>query len=488
MTGPERQPAGLDELRDSQAAVARLAAGRRVHRADAGPGWLRLLLSGEDRLSVVLSAIPGANLLFACAGPLPDPVARGLERRKDQPPSRLLPDAELTACGSLPEDKVAWFSFVLPDGSPLILLHQLFGARGNLVLLDRDARVLWALHRPPHPLLAALPPAVGKGVGPAAAGRPASEPGFPPSAPEQLSWRLAADLGLRLGSHLDRAIRTTSRLAENLGRDLANAEQGESYRRRAEALAAHLHQIRPGQDRLVTSDLRDGTELIIALDPALGAAANLNAWFKRAGKAEKGRQLIADRLAAARAELAGLKTARAALAGLQPASFAAEPDPVARLAGLQEWLDAHPHLAPAGAERRAPRRGAAEEPARPFRRYLIEDRWEVWVGRSNTENDELTHRASHLQDIWLHAQGAAGSHVILRTGGRPDRVPRRVLEKAAALAALHSKARHSSLAPVMWTERRYVRRPRKAPPGTAVCLRDQTLMVAPGVGSGVVTI
>ncbi|MFH2051268.1 MAG: NFACT RNA binding domain-containing protein [bacterium] len=486
MAGPDRQPSGLDELGDALAAVSRLAAGRRIHRADVGAGWVRLMLSGEDRLSIVLSAIPGANVLFACAGPLPAPVARGLERLKDQAPSRLLPEAELTACGCLPEDKVAWFSFTLPDGSPLTLLHQLFGARGNLVLLDRNARVIWALHRPPHPLLAALPPAVG--THPGRTDDDASGAGFPPSALAQLSWRLAADLGLRLASYLDRAIRTASRLAENLGRDLANAEQGENYRRRAEALAANLHRIRPGQDRLVTSDLRDGTELTIALDPALGAAANLDAWFKRAGKAEKGRQLIADRLAAARVELTGLKTSRAALADLLPASFAAEPDPVARLAGLQAWLDTHPHLAPAGSERSARRRGAAGEPARPFRRYLIEDRWEVWVGRSNTENDELTHRASHLQDIWLHAQGAAGSHVILRTGGRPDLVPRRVLEKAAALAALHSKARHCGLAPVMWTERRYVRRPRKSPPGTAVCLRDQTLMVAPGVGAGVVTI
>ncbi|MGD9548782.1 MAG: NFACT RNA binding domain-containing protein [Candidatus Krumholzibacteriia bacterium] len=486
MAGLDRQPSGPDELGAALAEVSRLAAGRRIHRAEAGPGWVRLMLSGEDRLSIVLSAIPGANVFFACAGPLPAPVARGLERLKDQPPSRLLPDAELTACGSLPDDKVAWFSFTLPDGSPLTMLHQLFGARGNLVLLDRDARVIWALHRPPHPLLATLPPAGG--TRPDRSGGDVPGPGFPPSAQAQLSWRLAADLGLRLASHLDRAVRTASRLVDNLGRDLAGAEQGESYRRRAEALAANLHHIRPGQDRLVTSDLRDGSELVIALDPALGAAANLNAWFKRAGKAEKGRQLIADRLAAARIELAGLETARAALADLQPASFAAEPDPVARLAGLQAWLDTHPHLAPAGAERSARRRGEADEPARPFRRYLIEDRWEVWVGRSNTENDELTHRASHLQDIWLHAQGAAGSHVILRTGGRPDLVPRRVLEKAAALAALHSKARHSSLAPVMWTERRYVRRPRKSPPGMAVCLRDQTLMVAPGVGAGVVTI
>ena len=63
--------------------------------------------------------------------------------------------------------------------------------------------------------------------------------------------------------------------------------------------------------------------------------------------------------------------------------------------------------------------------------------------------------------------------------------PRGVVEKAAALAALHSKARNASLVAVVWTEKRYVRKPRKSPPGLAVTLRDQTVMVTPGIASGV---
>ncbi|MBE0565013.1 MAG: DUF814 domain-containing protein, partial [Krumholzibacteria bacterium] len=128
---------------------------------------------------------------------------------------------------------------------------------------------------------------------------------------------------------------------------------------------------------------------------------------------------------------------------------------------------------------------APEEPARPFRRYLIDGRWPVWVGRSNQENDELTHRASHPRDLWLHAQGVAGSHVILRTDGQPEQVPRAVIEKAAALAALHSKAKHAGLVPVLWTERRYVRKPRKSPPGLATTLRAQSVFARPGVAPGV---
>jgi predicted ribosome quality control (RQC) complex YloA/Tae2 family protein len=81
-----------------------------------------------------------------------------------------------------------------------------------------------------------------------------------------------------------------------------------------------------------------------------------------------------------------------------------------------------------------------------------------------------------------------GSHVILRTGGKPEQVPPSVLAKAAGLAALNSKARHSALVPVIHTEQRYVRKPRKAPAGTAVCLREKSIFVEPGLGPGIVSI
>jgi len=93
-----------------------------------------------------------------------------------------------------------------------------------------------------------------------------------------------------------------------------------------------------------------------------------------------------------------------------------------------------------------------------------------------------------VKDIWLHAQGVSGSHVILRTAGKPEQMPAKVVAKAAALAALHSKAKHAGLVPVIWTERRYVRKPRKALPGIAVCLQEKNLFVEPGIGPDVVAI
>jgi predicted ribosome quality control (RQC) complex YloA/Tae2 family protein len=100
------------------------------------------------------------------------------------------------------------------------------------------------------------------------------------------------------------------------------------------------------------------------------------------------------------------------------------------------------------------------------------------VGRGSRHNDDLTFHHSSPNDVWLHARDAAGAHVVLRWPG-PGNPPARDLEEAATLAALHSKSRTSGSAPVDWTLRKYVRKPRKAPPGRVTADRLQTLFVEP---------
>ena len=67
--------------------------------------------------------------------------------------------------------------------------------------------------------------------------------------------------------------------------------------------------------------------------------------------------------------------------------------------------------------------------------------WEVLVGRSARDNDELSLRVAEPDDVWLHAAGYAGSHVLVRNPERLSDVPSDVVRRAAELAAWHSKAR-----------------------------------------------
>jgi hypothetical protein len=444
-------------------------AGRPLFTVTAGAAWVRLHLEGDERDGILLADVSGAPTVAACRGALPGALGAALPAQRDHPLRRLLSGAGLVRLGVLPDDRVAVFGLERSDGSPVVLLQRLFGPRGDTVLLDRDERVLWARHRPPLDLLTRTPPPEAW-----TAGEPAADDLSAPAL-EHLAACLADRAAAAHAAAAGRRLRSAERLVANLEADLATADRGDELRRRADTLAAHLHELRPGQAELAAPCLHTGEPLVIALDPAQPAAANLEAAFRRARKAEKGRDVIAARLEDARAELAALAAVLAAGDEL--------PDgpPLERLAAVLAWTAAG-GVTDTG---RGPGRAhAPDEPARPFRRYRVDGRWEVWVGRSNVENDELTHRASHGRDIWLHAQGVAGSHVILRTGGKPEQVPKQVIEKAAALAALHSKARNSALVPVMWTERRHVRKPRKAPAGTATCQREKTVFVEPGVPAG----
>jgi predicted ribosome quality control (RQC) complex YloA/Tae2 family protein len=113
------------------------------------------------------------------------------------------------------------------------------------------------------------------------------------------------------------------------------------------------------------------------------------------------------------------------------------------------------------------------------RRHTLSGGWIVLVGRSNRENDVLTHRIARQHDLWLHARGVAGSHVILQREGHREKPGKPIIEQAAAIAAYYSKARTSSMVPVVYTEKRYVRKPRKAAPGLAVCIREKVVLVEP---------
>ncbi len=455
-------------------------AGRKLFRVSAGPGWLRLHLAGDERASIYLTAMPAANLVFATSGSLPEPLHLALTPTRKHPVQRLLSGCRLDSLGMLPKDNVAAFSFTNDQGQKLVLLHRLFGSRSNSVILDLNRQLHWSLHRPPHTLLTEIPKKSTWKTGASGTGDTISE-----VARKQLFFRLALELQSSLTTRINRQKSSALRLVKNLEKDLRNANRGQEYRHQAEALAANLHLLQKGLSVFETTDLYDGTSLSIVLKPTISPAENMNLYFKKARKAEKGRQIIQDRLDEATSQKSRLLSISDSMTEL--VANLDDSDHLARLAQLQQWGSDHPEFLPSHEEtggRRSKTKGA-DRKAKPFRRYLIDGRWKVWVGRNNKENDKLTHQAAHPRDLWFHAQGVSGSHVILRTAGETDNIPRKILEKVASLAAMHSKAKHSSIVPVIWTERRYVRKPRKSLPGTAVCIQEKSLFVEPGIPAGV---
>lgn len=113
----------------------------------------------------------------------------------------------------------------------------------------------------------------------------------------------------------------------------------------------------------------------------------------------------------------------------------------------------------------------------PFKVFDYEG-YTIWVGKSAKDNDEMLRGFVHKDDLWLHARQAAGSHVIIRTKGMP-KVPKQVIERAGGLAAFYSKLKSDTLAPVILTEAKYVRKVKGSAPGSVMVDREKVIMVIP---------
>ena len=114
-----------------------------------------------------------------------------------------------------------------------------------------------------------------------------------------------------------------------------------------------------------------------------------------------------------------------------------------------------------------------------FRKIVLLDKWNIFIGKNNLNNELLTFKFAHKFDWWFHAQGVPGSHTILRLKNKDEVPPPNIIENVAALAAFHCSAKHSRSLPVIYTQVRYVRRIKKANPGTVSVLQHKTIFVDP---------
>jgi predicted ribosome quality control (RQC) complex YloA/Tae2 family protein len=255
----------------------------------------------------------------------------------------------------------------------------------------------------------------------------------------------------------------------------------------------------PRATSVVLPDPADaGRNVTIALDPTIKPQANAARYFKRAAKAERGLKQVPPRLSAAEAEAHELGVVLARVAAVEEgASDTARVDDstldrdldaaLAKLpAGLRSVLRApgaggRPKAGAGRAGVAAVARGDERAPSARLqpRRLKSKDGWDVLIGRNNDGNDYLTHSLARPEDYWFHVHGAAGSHVVLRRGKGKNEPSKATVEEVACWAAFYSQARTAGRVPVIVTRKKYVRKPRKGPPGLALCTNEKTVMVRP---------
>jgi predicted ribosome quality control (RQC) complex YloA/Tae2 family protein len=251
-----------------------------------------------------------------------------------------------------------------------------------------------------------------------------------------------------------------ARRQDQIAQELAKAQELEQLRWEGEMIFAFLHELRRGQSELVVEGRR------IALDPRESPVDQAQARFRQYDKAKSALAGLPERLDEAAAQLVGLDAFAALLA---ISDDFAQIEQLAHEAEELGYLREHPDPVAARRKSKAPT-------VRPLRIVSAEG-FDIYVGRSARQNEEVTFRIGRPEDTWVHVRIIHGAHVIVRANGRE--LPEATLLEAAGYAAYFSQARDEAAVEVDLCRRALVRKVPHGPPGLVTYRAERTLRVPP---------
>ncbi len=408
-------------------------------------------------------------------------------------------------------DRVLEVDFDTPDGV-YRLIAELMGKHSNLILVEPGGRVLSAskwvgktkssrpiqsgfpYEWPPvlkpgepaqSPFYRKLSEAVGHdpladgavlSLGHGAYPTSVSALGLPELKRSSISIALEQHFAQEIPRHLADALRSglitqLERVAlarEAALHDLRLAEEAggkaPTWQRYGELILAYGPGAPTGQASLQAWDY-DGAEVEIKVDPELDFKENAARYFDKAKRAKGRMSLVIDQIGRLSEELLDVRSLIARVESTERLDALKDLQSEAK---KRRWLNTHVQT--------------KLKEDRPFEGHRIRELtgpggWTVLYGENAESNDYLTLRVAKPSDYWLHIRGSTSAHVVVATRNQPEKVQRETLEFAARVAVQHSPSKHAGYIAVDYTLRRYVRKPRGAPKGTALYTHEKTLHI-----------
>ena len=248
-------------------------------------------------------------------------------------------------------------------------------------------------------------------------------------------------------------------------KQMADTQKKDKYKVYGELINTYGYELEPMAKSLTCLNYYTNEEITIPLDPDLSARENSIRYFERYNKLKRTGEALEKLLIETKDEIDHLESIATAL------NIALYEEDLAQIKEeLVEYGYIRRHTFAKGAKR--------QQKSRPFH-YISSDGYDIYVGKNNFQNEELTFKLAAGNDWWFHAKGIPGSHVIVKSNS--EELPDQTFEEAARLAAYYSSGRNADKVEIDYIQKKHIKKVSGAKPGFVIYHTNYSMVALPNI-------
>jgi len=281
------------------------------------------------------------------------------------------------------------------------------------------------------------------------------------------SFREAFVLNRQKSSDLRRIVNTAleraSKKFDLQEKQLLDADKKDIYRVYGDLLNTYGYSLKGGESSFTTENFYDNNkEITIPLDKHKSAKENAKKYYDKYAKLSRTTKALSEEIVNTKKDMEHLLSIQTAL------EVSSDDDSLSQI--RQELIDF-------GYIKKHSSSKQKKTSSHPYH-YISSDGYDIYVGKNNYQNEELTFKLATGNDWWFHAKGIPGSHVILKSNNEVE-LPDRAYEEAAALAAFYSKAKDAEKVEVDYIQRKNIKKVAGAAPGFVIYHSNWSMIATP---------
>lgn len=247
-------------------------------------------------------------------------------------------------------------------------------------------------------------------------------------------------------------------------KQMSDTEKKDKYRIYGELINTYGYSVPAGEKSFEALNYYTNEMITIPLDPTMSTMDNAKKYFEKYNKLKRTAEALEKYLEETKSNIEHLESISTAL------DIALKEEDLVQ---LKEELIQYGYM-----KRKNTGGKKAKITSKPFH-YVSSDGYDMYVGKNNYQNEELTFHFANGDDWWFHAKGQPGSHVIVKSKG--EEMPDRTFEEAGKLAAYYSKGRQAPKVEIDYIQKKHVKKPNGAKPGFVVYYTNYSLLIDPDI-------